>query len=216
MCVPAWVSLRQPSNDSAGPERPVRQPEEIYETRSVYSRCTDCGLSVCIVPNCVRRRITPRRDHGIGEHLKPWGFYGEGKPSYATGIDATPGVVLSKPGDSIFQWIDVPSHDGTQHSFTYYTLRVTYAGYKSGGSASIGMKVIVADDKGEQLSEVFDHTTAGSPSGTGTFEAVVTLPAGTPVTQLGVAIGKKGDASPVIIREVALVARTDPYGPVDF
>jgi hypothetical protein len=161
-------------------------------------------------------KITPRRDHRIAEHLKPWGFYGDGTPSYATGIDATPGVVLNTPGDSIFQWIDVPNHDGTQSSVSFYTLRVTYAAYKSAGPASIGMKVIVADDKEETLSEVFEDTKAGSLSVPAIFETTVTLPPGTPVTQLGVAIGKKGDASPVIIKEVALVARTDPYGPIDF
>ena len=160
-------------------------------------------------------RITPRVDHRIEEHLMPWGFYGEGRPSYAKGVDAAPGVVLDKPGDSIFQWVDVPDHDGTQGSVTYYTLRVTYAPYRSSGSAIIGMKVIVADDKDEKLSALFEDTKAGSPSAPATFEAVVTLPPETPVTQLGIAIGKKGDASPVMIKEVALVARTDPHGPIE-
>lgn len=159
----------------------------------------------------------PRPEHVIGNHLIPWAFHGNGAPSYPKKVNATPGVVLSKPGDAVFQWIAVPAHDGTQSKGTQYLVRVSYAPYGIKGSVGLGMRLIVADETTEHVSEEFETTTTGTANNSpATFEAEVFVPAHTRITQLGVAVGKAGDASPLVIHDVAVVEMTFPYVDTDF
>jgi hypothetical protein len=198
----SWCRVTLPNGDFAGAPPPVGT-----ETGD-YKHPWESSFSWW--------RITPRRDHPIGDHLKPWGFYGEGTPSYPTGIHAKPGVVLNNPGDSIFQWIDVPTYDGMQTTATQYTVRVTYAPYNTGGDVGIGMKIIVADENGERISKEFEGSAAGMEGRPATFEAQLTVPRYTPISQLGVAIGKAADASPLLIQDVAIVEKTFPDIDIDF
>ncbi|WP_213947767.1 hypothetical protein [Luteibacter sp. dw_328] len=156
-------------------------------------------------------RITPPRDHSVRDHLLPWEFVGTGEPSYAAGDRPKPGVVLNKPGDSVFQWIPVPGSDGTWDGATEYSVRVTYAPYGAGGKVGLGMKLIIADDEDEKVSSEFQDENAGTPDLPATFVARLEAPPNTRISQLGIAIGKGGDALPLLIQGVEVVETRGLY-----
>jgi hypothetical protein len=193
--VRSWCSVAVPNGDFTGAPRPQGSEtgSHVHPWEPAFSWW----------------RSTLPTEHSIGDHLLPWRFHGEGEPSYSTGEKATPGVVLSKPGDSIFQWIPLPADDGKWDGAKWYKVQVTYAAYQSEGDVGVGMKLIAADDNGEKVSQTFDNRYAFKADGLSTFVAELEVPPSTRLTQLGIAIGKTDDATPLIIRKVTV---TDEEG----
>lgn len=196
----SWCLVTVPNGNFAGAQRPAGSETGNY--RHPWE------------PAFSWTQITPRTEHPVRDHLMPWGYLGEGEPSYATGVNARPGVVVSHPGDSVFQWLPVPGDDGTWDGATSYTVRVTYAPYGGKGSVGLGIKLIAADDDGEKVSIAFEDAKAGTSERPGMFEARLEVPPNTRVTQLGVALGKTGDATPLLIQDVAVVEAKEVH--IDF
>jgi hypothetical protein len=155
-------------------------------------------------------------EHAILNHLMPWEFHGDGTPAYATGANALPGVVLDTAHASIFQWLAVKPRDGSKDMATAYLIRITYAPSLGAGSATIALKAIVADDSTELVSDIQESTSHGSPGKPSIFTAKVTVPGHTAFTQLGLAIGKGDDASPIVVQDVSVLETSYPDQDIDF
>jgi len=191
-----------PNGDFAGAEAPFG--DESWR----YSHPWDSGFSWTA--------ITPRVDHAIDAHLKPWTFHGEGTPAYPDRRYYMPGVVLAKPGDAIFQWVPLPPVKPVDGRKTTYIVQVTYAAYNARGKVGLMLKVIGADASTEQMSEVFEDAKEGTPSEPATFVVSVDVPTDKLVTQLGVAVGKADDSTPLLIKDVVVVEMTQPDITLDF